>query len=428
VKAYWEARQIDQVTQKADGEKLDREFTTVESSGSKLLVCRVRLDTSAAGEGLSDLRFRVPQFRIVGPPPAAEGASSAAPKVYLACGMSDLYTHKDHGLKSANKAQAARLVRFSPQTDFLLNANTAKSAADNPACKAFTFDVAFEVPDNFEPWYVEFKRGARVELTKKLFKNERPEYAAAAFGSSAPKVANSSATSEKPAKNKADSEGQKEDENSEEEKPPEKPGKVKVGKGQGGSLHIANAIDSRSGAYDDLPVPLSKSISFVSQNAKGDKLDECHFYVDLPDKAPSENVVKKFLVPEGKKLVQIGADKPEAYSMFGKALNFATNVAAQVRITDSEGNNYFAIGMYCIAPIKGKNILEIQYHPESEQPERSIQKPKKLTDNVMRTVDLQKRIYGYLFVVDPGVTIVSFSAGARNGATQKFDVPLVVPK
>jgi hypothetical protein len=422
VKGYWQVPQIDQVTQRAEGEGLSREFTTLEpGAGKKFLVCRVRLDTSSAAEGTSDLRFRTPQFRIVGPPPASDG-SSGSPEVYWACGMSDLYIHKDHGLAIVKADQAARLVRFGPQTDFLLNGKTARSIAEivgsgeHATIKAFVFDVAFEVPESFAPWYIEYKRGAQVELTKKLFREQPPPDAAVAYGSAPPK------RSSKPEEASA----AENDEDGDEE-PEKKESKPKIGKPTGGNVHIADAIEARTGVFDTLPTPLPKGNSFVSRALQGDALGECHFYLDLPEQPPTEGAVTKLFVPEGKKMVQVGADKKDALSLFGRALNFATNVAGQIRITDSEGKDYFAIGVYSAAPIGGKTVFEIQYYPESEQPETALKKnkPKKVTENVLRGTKPDKRIFGYLFLVDPGVKIMSFSSGARNAGKQtlEIDVP-----
>lgn len=437
VKAYWTATQIDQVSQKASGATIDREFTTVEAApGNKFMVCRVRLDVSAASEGSTDVRFRVPQFRIVGPPPAGEGSSGPSPQVYLACGMSDLYIHKEHGLTAVLPNQSSRLVRFGPQTDFLLNAATAGPAAEvygkgeHKACNGFNFDVAFEVPESFQPWYVEFKRGARVELTKNLALDAPPSGAAVAFGNNAPKSEaplNSSKAESKSGDSESES-GDESEDSGDSEKPAKPPGKAKVGRAPGGNVHVADAVEARTGAYDDLPIPLPKSDSLVSQKIHGGGLGECNFYIDMPAKAPTENVVKKFYVPEGKKMVQVGADKKDAMSLYGRALNYAVNVAAQIKVTDSEGKDYYAIGVYSAAPVGGKMVLEIQYYPESEQPERALngKKPRKVTESVLKAAKPDQRLFGYLFLVDPGVKIVSFSAGARNNAKQQLEID--VPK
>ncbi len=437
VRAYWTTAQIDQVSQTASGATMERQFNTVEAGpGNKFIVCKVHLDVSAASEGSTDVRFRVPQFRIVGPPPADEGSSGPSPQVHLACGMSDLYTHKEHGLTAVLPNQASRLVRFGPHTDFLLNATTAPPVAEiygkgeNKACNGFIFDVAFEVPESFQPWYVEFKRGARVELTKKLAVDAPPSGAAMAYGSAAPKSQSTLDTSkaETQSEDSEEENGGDSTESSDSEQPAKQPGKAKVGRAPGGNVHVADAVEARTGAYDDLPIPLPKGNSLVSQKIHGGGLGECNFYIDMPTEAPNNNVVKKFFVPEDKKMVQVGADRKDALSLYGRALNYAVNVAAQIKVTDSEGKDYYAIGVYSAAPVGGKMVLEIQYYPESEQPERALsgKKAKKVTESILKAAKPDQRLFGYLFLVDPGVKIVSFSAGARNNAKQQVEID--VPK
>lgn len=78
--------------------------------------------------------------------------------------------------------------------------------------------------------------------------------------------------------------------------------------------------------------------------------------------------------------------------------------------------------MYSAAPIGGKMVLEIQYHPEADVPERCLAKAQKVTANIMRDTPEDQRKFGYIFLVDPGVKIVTFSAGARQGAKQKLEI------
>lgn len=418
VSAYWEASQIDEVTQRVDGESLVREFSSREPSspGNKLIVCRVRVDASAAKEA-AEIRFRPAQFRLVGPPPAADGSRSAEPEIRLACGLSDIYTHKDHGLKSIDAAQATRLVRFGPQTDLILGPNQTPAIGDKQGkdgldfISGYKFDVAFEVPATFVPWYIEFKRGPRVELTKKMFKDEPPAYASIAGGRDVPS-AEKKASKKKRDDEKSDASGG---------------GDVDVGDAPGGATHVANAIAARTGVFSTIPFPLDGNDNVVRSAVRGGKLGDCHFNVEIPDPPPSDWDVKEFDVPGGKKMVQLGADKNDALSMFGKALNYATNVAAQIYIADDAGNNYYAIGVYSAAPIGGKMVLEVQYHPEADVPERCLAKAQKVTANIMRDTPEDQRKFGYLFLVDPGVTLVSFSSGARQNLKQVFKKPIVVP-
>lgn len=421
VYSYWESPQIDEVSQRVEGDSLVREFTSREPSnpGSKFLVFRIRVDASAAKEA-AEIRFRTTQFRLFGPPPSADGTTSSDPEVYFACGLSDIYTHKEHGLTKVSEAQTTRLVRFGPQTDFILGPNQTGIIGDRQGkegldfVSGYKFDVAFEVPAVFSPWYLEFKRGPRVELTQKMFKEQIPDYASIAGGR---KV---EATEEATAKDDDKKDDSKSDSSKDDE-----PKKAEVGKAPGGATHVANAISAGTGAFATIPFPLDEENNVVRGAARGGKLGECHFFIEIPDPPPSDGKLKEFDVPGGKKMVQIGADKNDAYSIFGKALNYATNVAAQIYITDEGGNNYYAIGVYSAAPMNGKMVLEIQYHPEAEVPERCLAKPQKVTANTLRDTPEDQRKFGYLFLVDPGVKIVSFSAGARQGAKQsvKIDVP-----
>lgn len=418
--AYWDFQKIDTVSQQAPVGNLVREFSTQGPGDprNKFLVCRVRIDPAKAADkdGISEIRFRVPQFRLVGPRPDKSSSSrgrdahaARPPHVYLACGMSDVYTHKEHGWKDVREGQNARLVRFDPRTDFLLSLATAKAAAkvatqgEQEVVKYYELDVAFEVPDDpdFKPWYIEFKRGARVELTDKL-KTDPPEYLASALTTGG-------------APSKVDAA---------EAPPPEAP---KVGEPPKGRVHVADAIEERTAASALLPAVLSKKDKFVARCLTAGKLSEGHFYVELKkEETPPADAVTEFFVPEGKRIVQIGAEQNMPESIFGKALNYAAKVASQVRIYTDDGKEYFAQGVYASATIGGKTFFEIQYWPEVEMPERCLKTAKKLTDNILKGAKPSERKFGFIFVVDPGVKIVAFSA-ATGGAAKKQPVSIQVP-
>lgn len=416
VLGYWEARQIDEVTQRADGDALAREFQAVEPSspGSKFLVFRVRVNSTAAKSG-AEIRFRPLQFRLVGPPPSIEGMASRDASVYFACGMTDLYTHKGHGLRKVSAQQATRLVKFGPQTNLILGPEVTRSVGISQGgdsgdfVAGYRFDVAFEVPEDFQPWFMEFKRGARVEITKQMFKEEPPADASVSGGRDLPKGRGAEGE-----RKKSDSASVGDD----------KP-KVKVGDAPGGAVHVADAIAARTGVFSELPFPLDANDPVVRGALVSQRLGECHFFVEIPDPPPTDWEVTEFNVPGGKRMVQVGAEKKDALSLFGRALNYATNVAAQIRLTDENGNDYYAIGVYSAAPVNGKMVLEVQYHPEADVPERCLARAKKITANMLRDTPPDQRRFGYLFLVDPGVKIVKFNAGARQGASQELiiDVP-----
>lgn len=399
VKAFWETNQISDVSQRVEGDKLVREFTPAPPAGldDKFLVARVQVSVGAS-KNSADIRFRTPQFRVVGPPPASNGASPD-PIVYPAVGMSDLYTHRGHGWTEVTREQARRLVRFGPQTDFILSPSISRAVASDvrsETVNAYQFDVAFEVPRDFEPWYVEFKRGARVELSKKLKLDQPPEDASVADGGG-------STVQRAPDKT---------------EKKPKAP---KVGPAPGGNVHVADAIEEGTGVSARLPFPLDGDESVVRRNLRGRRLGEGHFWVQVPTEKPS-NAVTEFEVPEGKRMVQIAASRKDALSLFGKALSFAANVAAQIRVRTDDGRDYFAQGVYAAAPFGDDLLIEIQYWPASELPERCLKQPLKITKSVLTNAPPDRRLYGYIFIVDPGVRLVSFNAGSRLGGDQSLNI------
>ncbi|HVP10410.1 MAG TPA: hypothetical protein VMV94_04385 [Phycisphaerae bacterium] len=406
VKGYWRADKINRLEQSAVGPELKRSFAPQEPGPSeKFLACRVQLDGSAAWPTeKGEIRFRVSQFRIVGAR-AVEGRTAGTGEEFMACGMSDLYTHKDYKWTEIKPDQPDRLVRFSPRTDFLLSATAAKVIQKDGG--RYQFDVVFEVPEDFEPWYVEFKRGARAELTKNLQLKEAP-------GS----IAGAGATAEKPAKGAKQGKAEGEEKAAEEEK------KVEVGAAPAGRTHVADAIQERTGVTDELPMILAKD-SYAKKFLRGDKLAAGQFYVEMPDKEiPEDQQIKKFDVPKDKRMVQVGAEQNIPVNLLATALNYAAKVTSQPRITTTDGTAYFAIGVYSAAKVNGKMTFEVQYWPEAETPERCLKEPKKVTANVMKAAKPDERKFGYIFLVDPGVEIASFTAGGKGeGQTLKIAVP-----
>lgn len=405
VTGYWTARQIDQATHAESGGALTRKFETRDpvKSTNQFLVCRVRVSPKAAPKEKAEIRFRLPQFRVVGPAPDKDGKFARTPEVYLATGMSDIYTHKKLGMTAVGSGQASRLVMFSPQTDFILGPNETKEVEARGG-QGFDLDVAFEVPDGFEPWFLEFKRGPRVELTPKMAMKEPPSDAASARGSDNVAKTAKSGDDEKP----------------------KKPAAPKVGAAPAGRTQVANAVEERTGVSDELPIPLDRNEAIVSRALQAGKLNECKFWVEVPTKEiDAASRVTKFFVPSDKKMVQIGAEKMEALSMYGRALSFANRVAAQISITDSKGQKYYAIGQYGAAEVEGKLMFEVQYYPADEVPERALsgKKPQKVTESILNKAGRTNSKFGYIFLVDPGVKIVSFEAGKGGGQTLNIDVP-----
>lgn len=388
VRAWWETREISTVKQSLENGNLVREFEVASPVGAtKFIVVNVRVASSAAHAEHPEIRYRLPQFRLVGPDPATGGT----PSVYPAIGSSDLYTHHSHNYRELARGQQRRLVRFNPETQFILTASHTKAVQEKDGT-GYRFDVAFEVPENFTPWYIAFKRGPRLELTKKQFVEKPPAYASTASGGR-----QATAAADAP----------------------------QVGEAPAGATHVSNVTQEGTAVTDTLPIALPKAQNLVQSAVQGDRIGDCHFAINAPASEPEgDDAVTQLLVPDGKKIVFLGAKQLQAESLFGKSLNYASNVAAQIKVTTDDGKMYYAQGVIAKAKVEGKSMIELQYHPEPEVPERCLAKPKRVTTKALQATPEDERFFAYIFVVDPGVKLVKFQSGGM-GSTQQLNI--VVP-
>ena len=322
--------------------------------------------------------------------------------------MTDLYINDKHQISEVTPEQSARLVRFDSQTNFILSAVNTKPVQSQVSdgsggfrTGGYEFDVAFEVPDDFEPSYLEFKRGARFTFPRgddnSLYLADPPDFASSAMGGGTIQAISSGGSA--------------------------------VGQGPGGRVHVANAVAERTGVFTDLPVALDMSNPIVSQWNSGNRLlggDGCHFSVVLPPANLDPALrVTEFTVPAGKRMFQVGAERLQAESMYGRAMSFAAGVLAQIYVTDSDGTQYFAIGRYAAVDIGGQPTFEIQYYPDvlvTGTPERCLKAPKTVKASMLRSAGRENSKFGYIFLVEPGVTIVSFHAGGRGGQSQQMNI------
>lgn len=389
---YWTTRKIDRVRQSLVNGEFVRRFETDEPRKltHKFLVCAVGIDKQAAKKNQGQIRFRLPQFRVVGPPPGPDGRFLQEPRVYPAVGMSDIYVHQGLGLAKVGERQRSRLVSFGPTTDFILGPEVTKVLEEGGKYK---FDCAFEVPEDFTPWYVEFKRGAVADLSRLKEEPEPPDWASRALGDTGAAVSRGGSGS-------------------------------RVGAPPAGRTHLANAIEERTDATNLLPVVLPLNDPMVARHCSGNRLGRGHFYIRLPEEPVQRGLeVREFSVPASKRMVQVGAEVLKAESLYGRALNFANTTLSQIYIKGDNDHRYFAIGQYAAAEVGGEPIFEIQYHPTAEMPERCLKKPLKVTKRVLTEAGRADSKFGYLFLVDPGVKIVSFHVGRAKSQTLAIRVP-----
>lgn len=399
VESFWKTGQLRDVHQRStNGKELQRTYSDCgpQDAMNTFMVCRVRLEGTASHEHKKgEVRFRLPQFRIVGPPPGAS-ESSTTPHVYMACGMTDIFTHQEFSnIRSMQPEQAAEIVRFSPTTDLILSLEQTKPVAetsnDGKDVKAYLINVAFEVPDDFVPWYVEFKRGGRFDMTgKKPIEGDQIAEA---------KVIRPSA----PPAEEGDQESSK---------------AAEVGKAPGGPFQVAIATDAE--ATSSLPIVLSTSDQWVAKQLRRKKIRKSSWAVNLPKDPSSVKQSKRvagFQVPSDMRMVQVYASKAAPKSALARSISMAANVASSITISGNNGKTYFALGKYAVVPMDNKFVFEVQYDPKPDMPERCLKPFTRITAGALRNADPNQKLFVYLFLVDPGIEITQFSAGKK---TQKL--------
>lgn len=435
----YDAYQVDSIQELQFFKQGDRRVRRTNKPATKddlstaYLVCSVGLKRNINETGKNFALFTPEQFRLFGPRPRP-GARSAAPKMYPAVGMSDIYVpppdqyaRGEQPSRNISKQQAGVLVRLDHGTPLMLSDDNAKAIIKG---EEYELEVVFEVPADFEPWYMEFKQGARAQVRRRSTTGDEESAPAA------PRSGRDSTQSRAPRPAPAPQPEEPQDESSHAPvaqqtetadastsgRRPSGNTRTPAGERPKGRTHVLNTIEERTGVYDDLPLALSASA--LAQAARGGKFREGHIVADTPDDLPPEGErITKFWVPEDKRMVQIGNEYVMAGSFLGRPLELARSTLKQWYLRTADGRNYFARGWYIEATADGKRQIEIQWWPEAEVEERALEDMRKFTRNVMATQRDYKM--GLLFLVDPGVTITHFHTSSRTAET--LTKPIEVP-
>ncbi len=169
---------------------------------------------------------------------------------------------------------------------------------------------------------------------------------------------------------------------------------------------------------DDLPVVMRAYRGQKDFQASNGKLSNGHLVgeVDAQEKG-GDQPISKFEVPSDKRLLRLGVTALQARSGLGRAISFATGTVQNYVVEDSQGRQTLLCGKYAVANVGSQQVIEIQYFPEHEG--TSIGGLGKFAripeDKLTKDDDLV-----FLFLVDPGAQIVSFSTG--TSANRKDDL------
>lgn len=255
-------------------------------------------------------------------------------------------------------------------------------------------DVVFEVPEAFEPDFVEYKAGARERVVLTAAPGAKPD-AVAHVGAGAPPGAGS------------------------EPGPP------------GGPARIAGVGATGSFFGEGFPegITMTDYVSVDPEINHGKQaLEAGHLHGVVANQGAERNQppVSRFTVPPDKRLLHLSVQSLQAGSVLGKALSLAVTTMKNYLVTDDKGRPYRPVGAYIIADSGGTRYIEIQYFPESaELAGRAIGPWSKLNERQLRG----DYTYVLLYLVEPGARLVRFTTG--GGRVQPVDLgnmDLVAPQ
>jgi hypothetical protein len=248
-------------------------------------------------------------------------------------------------------------------------------------------DVAFEVPEKFQPSFVAYKLGGRAPFDRSRMKRSaEPDDGAVA---AATKPGASGAT---PA--------------------PAPGGRVSGVKIKFGGSHFGDAL------------PMTMTAYIGGADVQNGVLNEGNLQGEVDaqgeSKPGSNGPVSKFAVPADKALLHLNVESLKAGSTLGQALNFAVQTVENYILEDDQGNQLTPVGKYAIAEIGGNPVIEVQYQPEVGGRVQPFSRIK--SDHLKGDYQLV-----YLYLMDHGRKAVHFKPSGGKKSTDLSGENLVAP-
>ena len=276
-----------------------------------------------------------------------------------------------------------------------------------------TIEVVFEVPQDFQPRYLAYKTGARVEVNA-----PRTDDVPLPPGVD-------DADDESAAADELD-----QDQGEDQDASAGRSGRSRRRGSRDGSDRSRRSRDRVSGARtledksffsDRLPQELTlTAYSGRDVELGGEALESGSVVVVVAfqGERDEDRHITGFKVPSGQKLLHLRVRTLQAGSTFGRALNFAVRNIRNYLVTDDAGKTYKMIGQYALADVDGDEMLEIQYQPEAVGT---------IGTGIGRFQEIKQRhlkqrdtTLVYLFLIDEGRKVVRFNTG--SGANRTVDL------
>ncbi len=274
-------------------------------------------------------------------------------------------------------------------------------------------ELVFELPKSFDPGFIEYKRSARAKVSFSAGapvgagnpKAPGETDAGSTSADGAPKSeASTSDGAEKPASSRRRSRRSRR--GSSDDTPAAR---------RGGNVRGFTTIPGASVFGDRLPFEVTAYRDLNNTDVSNGALVGGHFRADAADQENGKDApIATLRVPEGKRLLHLNVGHLNARSTLGRALSRAVAVAQNYLVTDANGATYRIVGKYALATVNGERVFEVQYFPNQAGTVGGLGKFDRIKEDDLKSGDE----IVLLFLVDPGVKLVSFSTG---GAASRAD-------
>jgi len=368
-----------------------QEIVGVPRTGYTLQMIRVALKKKARGESHSHF-FTIRQFRIVGKDSSTGRTRQYHPIALQQSDRTEIINRYIRNVQSGGR-------------DWPILDELCEPREDNNA----EVEIVFELPTTFVPSFVEYKHGARaaVKLSKPA---DAEDDTAGGANSDATGLASSGpdATDRKPP-----SESTTDDAGRRRRRP--RRGDTVDDSGRGGRARGVTTLRDKSFFGDALPLELKDYRDLNNLSVSRGRIQNGHLGAELDkQEAGSSPAIRAFEVDRDKRLLQLNMKRLHTRSGLGGALDLAGRTVQNYIVEDNRGNQYRIIGEYAIANVDGTQTMEVQYFPDQAGSIGGLGPFNRIKDRHLEK-DYELVL---LFLVDPGVTIKSFSAG---GSAQRRD-------
>lgn len=369
-------------------------------SGHEFHMVRVRLKRPAKLDGKSH-SFTLHQFRLVG---KLKGSDDRTQYVPVAIQQPEDETPNRH----------IRLVRNGGYGDWPTDIIPYEPRAGNNS----EVEVVYELPRDFVPEYIEYKRAARAAVSfggrSSGGSSEDTDMAPISRRTSS-SSGSSSGSSSRSASNDSGS-GSNSDVTS----------SGRRSRGSGGNVRSVGASASGSRFGDALPREFTAYTERSNSDISNGRIATGGFTAYLDEQSGGgKPPVSKFDVPSDKRLLQLNTDKLVARSGIGRLLSNTVQTVQNFFVEDEGGTRYKVAGKFAEASVNGRRVFEVQYFSSLTGSMGGLGKFSKIKNSHLK----DDYVLYYLFLVDPGAEIVTFSTGgAATRADDLSDQNLVAPR